>query len=358
MKYLNALNKITGIGPQKMSSLMSYFKNSQRIWEANKSELAASGLNETLLENIVKERNLIDPEKEWDLLEKENIRVISISNKDYPALLREIHNPPFLIYMRGSVRCFSQPMIAIVGSRKCTSYGKQVAYSISKDLALAGITVVSGLALGIDAIAHHGALDGKGLTAAVLGSSIEKSGITPHTNSLLGEEIIRSEGILLSEYPLYTPPSPGTFPARNRLMAGMSIGTIVIEAAQESGSLITANHALENNREVFAVPGPIFSPQSYGTNSLIKRGAKIVTGVQDILEEFSLKQAIEQPYSPPEASTEEEKHIFSLLSTEPLHIDRIIKLSKLETSTTLSTLAMMEMQGMIKDIGGSNYIRF
>jgi DNA processing protein len=358
MKYLNALNKITGIGPQKMSLLMSHFENSQRIWEANRSELKAVGINETLIETILKERDLIDLEKEWALLEKESIRVVGITDKDYPALLREIHNPPFLIYMRGCVRCLSQPMVAIVGSRKCTSYGKQVAHSISRDLVAAGITVVSGLALGIDAIAHRGALDGKGLTIGVLGSSIEKSGITPHTNSLLGEEIIRSEGLLLSEYPLHTPPSPGTFPARNRLMAGMTIGTIVIEAAQESGSLITANHALENNREVFAVPGSIFSPQSFGTNSLIKRGAKIVTGVQDILEEFSLERTTKPFHSPPEASTEEEKNILSLLSTEPLHIDRIIKLSKLETSTALSTLAMMEMQGMVKDIGGSNYIRF
>ncbi len=357
MKYLNALNKINGLGPQKMSSLMSYFKSSQLIWEANKSELAAAGLGETLIENIFRERNTIDPEKEWALLENENIRVINISDKEYPPMLREIYNPPFLIYIRGSIQCFSQPMIAIVGSRRCTSYGRQACYSISRDLAAAGITVVSGLALGIDAIAHRGALDAKGLTIGVLGSSIEKAGITPQTNAMLGEEIINSGGLLLSEYPLPTSPNPGTFPARNRIMAGISAGTVVIEAAEDSGSLITANHALENNREVFAIPGSIFSSQSHGTNSLIKKGAKIVTSVQDILEEFSLKQKIKS-FSPlPKTTTKEEKNIISTLSSEPVHIDRIIKISKLDTSTVISTLSILEMQGMVKDMGGGNYIR-
>lgn len=357
MKYLNALNKIPGIGSQKLTLLMSHFENSEQIWHAGETELVGAGLSEGLAKTVAAARKMIDPEREFELLAKENIRVVSEKEEEYPRLLREIHNPPYIIYMRGSSECLLRPMIAVVGSRKCTSYGRQTAHALARDLAASGITVVSGLALGIDAIAHRGALDTNGLTVGVLGSSIEKAGITPHTNSMLGEEIVRSGGLLLSEYSLPTPASAGTFPARNRIMAGMSLGTLVIEAAEESGSLITANHALENNREVFAVPGPIFSPQSRGTNSLIKRGAKIVTSVQDILEEFSFRQTPTHISMPPEASTEEEKKILSLLESEPLHIDRIIKLSKLETSTALSTLAMMEINGMVKDIGGHNYIR-
>ena len=357
MQYLNAINKIPGVGSQKLALLMSHFENSEQIWHASETELVSAGLGENLAGTIVTERKRIDPEREFELLAKENVRIVSIADDDYPRLLREIHNPPYIIYMRGSSQCLLRPMIAVVGSRKCTEYGKQTARTLARDLAMAGVTVVSGLALGIDAIAHRGALDANGLTVGVLGSSIEKAGITPHTNAMLGEEIVRSGGLLLSEYSLPTPASAGTFPARNRIMAGMAMGTLVVEAAEGSGSLITAHHALENNREVFAIPGPIFSAQSRGTNSLIKSGAKIVSSVQDILEEFSFRQATRPTSPPPEASTEEEKKILSLLSSEPLHIDIIIKLSKLETSTVLSNLAIMEMNEMIRDIGGHNYIR-
>lgn len=357
MKYLNAINKISGIGSQKLSMLMSYFGNSESIWNASSTELTSAGINDNLTKTFLWERNSISPEKEFDTLKKEGVDIITIENDEYPALLREIHNPPYLLYIRGRVECLQRPMVAIVGSRKCTTYGKQATRSLAQDLASAGITVVSGLALGIDAIAHRGALDAGGLTAAVLGSSVERTGITPYSNAVLGEDIIRFGGIILSEYPVPTAPSAGTFPARNRIMAGISAGTLVIEAAERSGSLITANHALENNRDVFAVPGSIFSPQSVGTNSLIRRGAKVVTCVQDILEELSLN-VDDKPVEPVRLpQTKEEEIIIKIMGSETLHVDRIIKLSKLKASTVLSALAIMEMDGMLKDVGGSNYIR-
>jgi len=247
-------------------------------------------------------------------------------------------------------------MITVVGSRKLTSYGKQAAYGLAQDLSRAGITIVSGMALGIDAAAHRGALDAKGKTIAVLGNGLDDKNISPRTNFNLSREIIFS-GALVSDYPAGTPALPGSFPARNRIMAGMSLGTLVIESAQASGTLITANLALDFNREIFAVPGSIFSPASEGTNQLIKSGAKLVSSAKDILEELNIEKIKEAekikkviPDSP------DEEKILKILSNEPLHIDKIIKLSRLKTSTASSTVAIMEMKGMIKNMGGQNYI--
>ena len=218
------------------------------------------------------------------------------------------------------------------------------------------------LALGIDAIAHAGALEAKGKTIAVMGNGLDNKSIHPRSNFELSQEIIRNGGLLLSEYPLGTSPLPGSFPARNRIMAGMSLGTLVVEAAEGSGSLITANLALDFNREVFAVPGPIFHLQSQGPHSLIKKGAKLVSSVSDILEEISFvsesKNATENPkkdgYRP---ATEEEKSVLDVLGQESVHVDTILKLSKLETATALSTLSMLEIKGIIKNMGGQNYIK-
>lgn len=358
MKYLNALNKINGVGSQKMRSLLDFFGSSENIWRALEKDLIQSGLSEKLAQKIISEKININPDAEWERLEKENIRMITFADPDYPKLLKEIANPPYIIYMRGEIDLNSAPMISIVGSRKFTAYGQQTATAFARDLAQAGITVVSGMALGIDAIAHRGALDAGGKTVAVLGGSLDDKNIYPRNNFNLSREIINN-GALLSDYPVETPAGiPGNFPARNRLIAGLSLGTLVIEAGEKSGTLITASLALESNREVFAVPGSIFSPQSAGTHALIKKGAKMVTSVKDILEELDLEKraGIEQAKNIlPE--TKEEEIIMKILSHEPLHIDNIIKLSKLETSAASSTLALMEMKGMIKNIGGQNYIR-
>lgn len=356
MIYLNALNKINGVGPQKIKILMSYFGSGEKIWNSSIDELLSSGINEKLAQTIISERIKINPQAEWEKLEKENITAISFYDNAYPTLLKEIPSAPQILYVKGNYDFNSAPMIAIVGSRKFSSYGQQVATSIAYDLAQAGLTVVSGLALGIDTFAHRGALDGGGKTLAVLGSSLEDKNIGPRANFNLARHIIEN-GALISDYPLETPAAPQTFPARNRLMAGLTLGTVVIEAAPASGTLITASMALDFNREVFAVPGNIFSPSSQGTNQLIKSGAKIVTSVTDILEELNLEKfqqkKVAREFIP---SSKEEEIILKIISHEPIHIDRIIKLSKMNTSSVSSILIILEMQGIVKDMGGQNYI--
>lgn len=355
LKYLNALNKINGIGPQKMRRLMSFFATPAEIWQADLKNLIRSGIGEALSAKITAERIKIDPEQEWLKLEKGNIKMLIETDPEYPRLLKEIPSAPYILYIKGDMN-LNAPMISIVGSRKYSDYGSRVAYAFAKDLAQAGITVVSGMALGIDAIAHRGAIDGGGKTIAVLGNSLDDKNIHPITNFRLSQEIIRN-GCLVSDFPIETHASTGTFPARNRIVAGLSLGTLIIEAGEKSGTLITANLALDFNREVFAVPGQIFSPQSFGTNDLIKKGAKVVTGIRDILEELQLEERRLKTIPQARISeSPEEEVILRTLSTDPLHIDNISKVSKLGTATVASTLAILEIKGWVRNIGGQNYI--
>ncbi len=356
MKYLNALNKINGTGPQKMKMLLSFFGSSQKAWEASQEELIRSGIGEKLAEKIDRERKDINPDFEWEKMEKAGIRMITFNDPEYPILLKEIANPPYILYIRGDFDLNSMPMISIVGSRKFTAYGSQVASTFARDLAAAGICVVSGMALGIDAIAHEGALSAGGKTVAVLGDGLDDESIHPRNNFNLSRDIMEN-GALISDFPVGTPPLEYHFPARNRIIAGLTLGTLVVEAGEKSGTLITANLALESNREVFSVPGSIFSPQSLGTNDLIKKGAKVVTSVKDILEELNLEKGkIPMKIIPKNFETPQEEAIMKLLSTEPVHIDNISKLSKLSVSQVSSHLSMMEIKGYVKNIGGQNYI--
>ncbi len=359
MKYLNALNKINGLGAQKMKILLGFFGTAEKAWQADLSQLERSRIGNNIAGKIVSGREKINPDEEWKKLEKENIKVITLADDNYPQLLKEIPNPPYILYVKHADKDFdinSQPAVAIVGSRKFTQYGKQAAENFARELARAGITVVSGMAIGIDSFAHRGALNGGGKTIAVLGSSLEDKNIGPRSNYELSKNIIE-DGALVSDFPVGVASFPGNFPARNRLMAGMTLGTIVIEAALDSGSLITANLALEFNREVFAVPGSIFSPQSEGTNTLIKSGAKMATSVKDILEELNIeKRSAQDQVKKIIPATPEEEKILKNLSQDPVHIDTIAKLTKLEASAVSATLAVMEMKGMVRNIGGQNYI--
>ncbi len=337
--------------------ILDHFHDSEIAWKADLSQLIASGIGEKLAQKFTNERNSINPNKEWALIEKENIRVLTIDDEYYPKLLKEISRPPHILYMRGNLNFNHYPSISIVGSRKFTPYGEQVAAQLANDLARAGFIIISGLAIGIDAIAHRSTLDCKGKTVAVLGSSPDNENIFPRANFRLSQEIIASGGAILSEYPPKTPATQMTFPARNRIIAGMSLGTIVIEASEKSGALITANYALESNRQVFSVPGSIFSPASEGTNNLIKKGAKLVSSVGDILEEFSFSPIPEKnEIIKKNPENEEEKLILNSLSSSPTHIDNIAKITKLETAVVASSLSIMEIKGWVKNIGGQNYI--
>lgn len=363
---LHALSLIPGIGSKTLRDLVGHFGSATAVWEADEQTLLAiKGLGPKTVAALITGRNTIDPDEEWNRITEQGIRVLAWNDESYPRLLKEIPDAPALLYMRGNYdwreKQREKPLIAIVGSRKFTSYGEQAAYRLASDLAAAGYVVVSGLAFGIDAIAHKAALDAGAETLAVLGSGLDDSHIYPVSHLPLAKAVMNA-GALISEYPPGTQANEGTFPARNRIMAGMSLGTLVIEAAERSGTLITARLALDYNREVFAVPGSIFSPASLGTNALIRAGAKIITSVQDILEEFPLPdRPLVQARSASSAKnislSPEEKNILDILSHEPVHVDKIIKAVRLETSSVISTLALLEIRGFAKNIGGMNYIR-
>ena len=357
--YVNALNAVSLIGGGKIRQLLAYFPSAKAAWFASETELRAAGLGPKTAARVVTERENIDPKKAWARCEEDDVRLVNTDDKTFPERLTKIAQPPFFLYARGAELDPHMCAVAVVGSRKFTDYGKQACYRLSFDLAKAGVTVVSGLAFGIDATAHRAALDTNGRTIAVLGSSCDDNSIAPRNNLSLAHEMLENGGTLLSEYAPPTPPTVGSFPTRNRIMAGMSLGVLVIEAAEKSGSLITAHNALEENRDVFAVPGSIFSTQSVGTNQLIRSGAKMVTHAGDILEELQIEQrkttaAIEifSPESP------EEKKIVAILQseTEAVHVDRIIKLSTLDTTIASATLSLLEMKGAVKNTGGNHYI--
>ncbi len=356
-KYWLAFSQIKKIGPLNFGKIVRHFSSLESAWRAPAHELIAAGLEPKLTDCIILERENINPEKELERLYQEEVKITKIIDPDYPPLLKEIYNPPPLIYCRGDLTCCNQPTLAVVGTRKNSLYGKQAAEQIVDELVSAGITIVSGLALGIDAIAHFKCLQSSGATAAVLGSGADWQNVYPSVNRHLAKKIIETGGVVLSEFPLGTMPAKFTFPLRNRIVAGLSLGVLVVEAPESSGALITAKYALEQNREVFAVPGNIYNRNSAGTNNLIKQGAKTVTTVNDILEELNIK-IIEEKISEKTRLNlnEEEKIIMQKLSKEPTHIDKIVILSKLKINALSSLLTIMEMKGLIKDLGGKNYI--
>jgi len=284
----------------------------------------------------------------------ENIKKINLEDKDYPEILKEIHDPPKTLYIRGDFSTKDKIAVAIVGTRNYTGYGKQIAYDIAGSLAEAGVTIVSGLAKGIDTFAHKATLEKGGRAIAVLGSAIDSGSVYPACNRKLADKIAQN-GAVISEYEPGTKSERWFFPQRNRIISGLSLGVLVIEAPEKSGALITAMQAVEQNREVFAIPGSIYSKNSIGTNRLIQMGAKLVTCANDILEELNLPLAEKKrPFKP---ETKEEEIILSILDKEPAHIDEIIKQSNLDTKIVSPALMMLELKGAIKNSGAGYYIR-
>ncbi len=356
--YWHAFNCVDGFGPQAFKKITAKFSNLEDAWRDDGKIFFNLGLTQKQIENFLNFRKNNQPENLFEILVKENIDVLIINDEAYPPQLKEIASPPPVLYLRGEKDILSNKSIAIVGSRKFTEYGRRVTENLTKDLVRAGLTIVSGLALGIDSIAHQAVLDVEGLTLAVLGTGVDDATIYPREHFNLARKIIESGGALITEQPPKTPSLKQNFPARNRIMAGLSLGTLVIEAAENSGSLITAQFALEQNREVFAVPGDIFSPQSEGANQLIKKGAKLVSSAADILEELNISRA-QSAISLKifEPRTKEEKSIWQILSNEPLHIDKISKMTRLDTAVVSSTLATLEIEGAVRNIGGQNFIK-
>lgn len=356
--YLVALSKFPKFGSKSLLKLKRAFSNFEKAFKSNLDKLIKAGIDDNIAMEFISERSKIEPEKEWEKLEKENITVITIDDLTYPPLLKEIYDPPALLYIKGRwEKGLDEFPLAVVGTRQITPYGRQTVLEIVAPLAQAGISIISGLAIGIDAAAHEAALGQNGRTIAVLGSGLDEENIYPTRNRQLAHRIIEKGGAVISEFPTGTLPLRHHFPIRNRIISGLSLGTLVIEAAEDSGSLITARSALEQNREVFSIPGSIFSPISIGPNNLLKMGAKVVTEAQDILDALHLEKAeefIENKKILPD--TAEEAAILNILTREPQHIDEIIKKTSLPSYLASSTLTLMEMKGKVRNLGGMMYV--
>lgn len=353
VRYWVGFSLIPGIGRVKYGLLRSYFGSLENAWGATAGELKRAGLDSGSVRNITERRSGISLPEEMEKLEHYGVSVLTSEDEGYPARLREIYDYPPLIYVRGALLPEDEWAVAVVGTRRATVYGRQVAEEISSDLARNNITVVSGLARGIDSVAHKAALEAGGRTLAIAACGLDQ--VYPAENAELARRIMEN-GAMITEYPLGTKPRPDNFPRRNRIMSGLSLGVLVVEAGETSGAMITANMALEQDREVFAVPGSILSPASRGTNLLIQEGAKLVRSYTDILEELNLTavaQQIEMKMALPESDTESQ--LLSRLSAEPVHIDEICRQSGLPASTVSSTLAMMELKGLVKQVGAMNY---
>lgn len=345
--YRAALSMVQGLGPIRMKEILKIYGSSQKAWEDHLQELSPK-----IREDLSRVKKKINPEDLAETYARQNIKIILIEDPDYPSLLKELYDPPVLLYMKGSLQNFASGL-AVVGARKCTSYGRNVAEVFSKELAEAGMTIISGGARGIDTCAHKGALE-TGSTIAVLGSGVDIA--YPPENKALFSQIM-DRGALLSEYAPGTPPLAGNFPARNRLISGLSQGILVVEAAEKSGSLITASLALEQNREIFSVPGSIFSKSSTGTHRLIQQGAKLVFSSADILEELGFFGAIKNEIEKKEF-TDSEKLILSILKEdEIITLEKICRLSELDWNIVNLTLVEMEMKSWIKNEGLQGYTR-
>jgi DNA processing protein len=353
IKYWVGFSLIPGIGRVRLTQLQTYFGNLENAWKASQSELKKTGIDSGSIQGIASARPKISLEEEMEKLESYGVKVLTYLDAEYPARLKEIYDFPPLLYMRGSLLPQDEWSLAVVGTRRATVYGRQVAEEIVADLARNKITIVSGLAKGIDSVAHNTALEAGGRSLAIFACGLDS--VYPSENANLARKIMQ-QGALISEYPLGTKPKAEHFPRRNRIMSGLSLGTLVIEAGEDSGAMITAQLALEQNREVFAIPGSILSPSSKGTNKLIQEGAKLVSNYRDILEELNLTAVAQQiemkELVPP---TDTESSLLKLLSAEPVHIDEICRSSGLPASTISGTLAMMELKSLVKQVGALNY---
>ncbi len=351
------LSMVDGLGPRRLSVLVDFFGSAEQVWYAGENELkSVPGIPGKVISELVDRRKRLDPEKEIQKLADSGISVIFGDDAAYPEILKQIYDPPKVLYLKGNSEVLQEPMLAVVGARKATHYGLRVAETIARELAEAGLCVVSGMARGIDTAAHKGALSVLKPTVAVLGCGVDI--VYPVENKKVMADIIE-RGAVISEFPPGTPPVAGNFPQRNRLISGLSLGVLVVEAAEKSGSLITADFALEQGRDVFAVPGQVTNRLNRGAHRLIKQGAKLVEEARDILEELGYRiEPAGRPKSVPEENlTREEKKIYNIILDDPVSSDIIISKTGLKSSEVLSLLLVMEMKGLLKQLPGQRYVR-
>jgi DNA processing protein len=354
LSYWIGFSKVPGIGPSRLRSLLDYYGDIGSAWQANPGELRAIGLDKRSVESLVKVRNQLDLDEELEKLARLNVAVLTWDSPDYPQPLKNIFDSPPILYVRGALLAQDEWALAVIGTRQATAYGKECTRLLVNGLARSGLTIVSGLAYGIDTEAHQTALNVGGRTIAVLGCGVDI--VYPTDNKKLGQAIME-QGALVSEYPLGTNPDSGNFPRRNRIISGLSLGVLFVEGSIQSGARITVDYALEQGREVFAVPGSILRQSGAGSNYLIQHGAKLVTGVNDILEELNLAsvtQYVEVRAIIP--ADEVEAKLLKQLSLEPMHVDELGQATGLSASEIASTLTVLELKGMVRQVGGMNYV--
>ena len=354
LRYWIGFNLVKGIGPAKVRRLLDHFGDLAVAWSAGADELRAAGLDQRSLESLLAARSGIDLDNVLQRVEAMGVQVLTWESPEYPRNLISIEHPPPVLYVRGTLTPADEWAVAMVGTRRATAYGREAARELASGLAANGVTVVSGLARGVDAAAHRAALDAGGRTLAVLGSGPDQ--IYPPENRSLAEAIVKS-GALITDYAPGTPPESGNFPPRNRIISGLSKAVIIVEAGEDSGALITADYAAEQGRDVFAVPGSIFQRSSRGTNKLIQQGAQPVLGAGDVLEELNL--ALVTQYTQARLvfpADETEQRLLACLSAEPLHVDEIGAQVEMPIAQVSSALALMELKGLVRQVGGMNYI--
>lgn len=355
IKFLNAWNAVPGVGAATLRALKHRFGSFEKAWRAGESAYASARLDPQAHTAIRERKKSVDPDRQMQNLARGNIWIVTDEDGEYPAALKEIHSPPVALYGRGDKAALLHPHpVAIVGTRRPTAYGREACAAIAGDLADAGVAIISGLAMGIDARAHETTLEHRGITVAVLGSGADQDSIFPPENRGLAERIVSSNGAVISEYAPATPAVKEHFPMRNRIIAGLARATVVVEAREKSGALITARLALEQNREVCAVPGSIFSHTSAGPHALIREGARAVCSARDIMEELGMDAARAIRTGAPPSTNADEAALLAILG-EPAGLDEIRTKTGLPSSDILASLSLMELRGLVRNLGGGAF---
>ncbi len=353
-EYLISLSTFTLFGPKRVRLLVSYFKSASSVWRATRKDLLNLGIGASLVDKFIEHRSRFDFDDYVSGLKRHSIKVLLIDDPKYPENLKLIDDAPIVLYVRGNLKRSDTRAVAIVGTRSMTAYGREIAKKFAEELTGFGITIISGLAIGVDVEAQRSALKAGGRTISVLASGLDT--ISPISNKALALEFIKNSGAIVSEYPLGYQPHPYDFPVRDRLISGMAKAVVVIEGRMKSGTFYTVKAAADQGRPVFAIPGPITSPASEGPNYLIQNGAKLVTDVKDILEELNMQfkvdiEAVEK-IIPTDRS---EAKLVEILEVEPMHLDELVRITGGKTSEVSARLIILEMKGLVKNLGGGIY---
>lgn len=353
-KYWMGFNLVKGIGAVRLKALLNYFGDLEIAWNAPTAALRSAGLNQRIIDQFQLVRSGVDLDQVWERILSRNIQILTWDDDIYPALLKEVDQPPPVLYVRGNLIPADGVAVAIVGTRRLTMYGKQVTDELAAYLSHHGVTIISGLARGVDAVAHDAALKSGGRTIAVLGSGVDV--IYPPEHQHLADQIIQ-QGAVISDYPPGTPPDGINFPPRNRIISGLALATVIVEAGDKSGALITASFAANQGRDVLAVPGSIYAPQSKGTNRLIQQGARPMLSPEDVLEAIDIEYTREHHQARLIFPADEvESRIMQTLGDQPAHIDEISHQLDLPIEKVSATLTLMELKGMVNQVGGMNYV--